>query len=81
MYAFGKGWSVVVPVGGVMPWSQFGECDCYGLYHVCYLFYLCMLVDFVCVVLNSLFYVHVVLNVVVPACREVTSRWERKRGE
>ncbi len=40
-----------------------------------------MFEDFVCVVLNSLFYVHVVLYVVVPACREVISERERKRGE
>ncbi len=77
MYAFGEGWSVVVPVGGVMPWSRFGGCYYYGVYKVCCLFYVCMLVDFVCVVLNSLFYVPVVLNVVVSACRKMIDERER----
>ncbi len=39
-----------------------------------------MLVD-LCVVLNILFYVHVVLNVVVPACREVIGERERTGSE
>jgi hypothetical protein len=81
VYAFGEGWSVVVTVDGVMPWSRFGGCYCYGVYQACYVFYLYMLVDFMCGVLNSLHYVPVVLNVVVPACREVISERERKRGE
>ncbi len=65
-----------------MPWSRFGGYYCYGVYHVCYMFFLCMLVDFVCVVLNSLFYVPVVLNVVVPECREREGdEREREGGE
>ncbi len=40
MYAFGEGWSVVVLVGGVMPWSRLGGCYCYGVYKVCCLFFL-----------------------------------------
>ncbi len=64
-----------------MPWSRLGGCYYYGVYQVCYLFYLCMLVDFVRGVMNSLFYVPVVMNVVVPACKEVISEREKKRGE
>ncbi len=64
-----------------MPWSRFGGHYGYGVYQVCYMFYVCMLVDFVCAVLNSLFNVPVVLNVVVPACREVIGERERKGGE
>ncbi len=81
MYEFREGWSVTVLIGGDMPWSRFGGCYCYCVYHVCYLFYLCMLVGFVCGVLNSLFGVPVVLNVFVYACREVIRERIRKRGE
>ncbi len=81
MHAFGEGWSVVVLVGGIMPWSRFDGCYCYGVYRVCCLFCVCMLVDFVCVVLNILFYVPVVLNVVVLAYREVIGERERTRIE
>ncbi len=71
MHAFGEGWSVVVPVGGVMTWSRFGRCYFYGVYMVCCLFFVCMLLDIVCAILNSLFSVRVVLNVVVSARRKV----------
>ncbi len=36
----GEGWSVIVPAGGVVPWSRLGRCYSHGVYQVCYLFYL-----------------------------------------
>ena len=81
MYAFEEGWSVVVPTGGVMPWSRFGGCYYYGVYKVCCLFFVCMLVDIVCAVLNSLFYVPIVLNVVVSARRKVIDERNRTGSE
>ncbi len=81
MYAFGEGWSVARPVGGVMPWSRFGGCKCYGVYKVCCLFCVCLLVDIVCAVLNSLFYVTSVLNGVASARRNVIEDGNMTGGE
>ncbi len=81
MYEFGEGWSVVVLVGRVMPWSRFGGCYYYDVYKVCCLFVVWMFVDFLCTVLNVLFYVLGVLRVVMYERREMINDRSSNGGD